>query len=100
MSDYDEKAKIREAMAGFPANLAAKLTGTFSRGGLSKSDSAAADVDKHVPVTATGAQEEASSIVNLGRDGPEHDFKAAVSAFPHDDAPDTEQDSSGDGRAG
>lgn len=54
--------------------------------GLGQGDSFVArlgDVDECVPGFASGADEEASVTVNLGRDGPEQDAKATSATGPH-----------------
>jgi len=93
MSNYDEKEALRDALKnGFPASMRAALTDTYPRTsivGLSQGNGAvlAPDINQVVPVAASGAQEEAPLVVNLGRDGTKHDFEAAAPALPHAGTP-------------
>lgn len=60
---------------------------TPSIDGLSKSDliRSHGNIDESVPVLASGAQEEASGVVDVGLDSAEHDLNTTVLARPHDD---------------
>jgi hypothetical protein len=61
-------------------------SGAKSLVGLGQGDSLVArlgNVDQSVSGSASGAQEEATVPIHLGRDGLEHDSKAAAPAGPH-----------------
>jgi hypothetical protein len=78
LATREEADRYRDSMA--------MATGSASLVGLTQNDSVVSgvsDIDERVPVAATGAQEVAADLVDLGHHGSEHDHQAAVSAGPH-----------------
>jgi len=60
--------------------------------GLSQADGVilpiGANVDQLVPVSAPGANEKTTDLINLRLNSGEHDLQPAVSTFPHHNTPD------------
>lgn len=84
----DPHAEREHARAQTASASCAGHAGPLSVVGLGERDAlSAADVDQPVAVAATQAEEKASPLIDLGRDGSEHHLQPAGSALPHEGSP-------------